>query len=95
MKFDFKSLPPGTMFFDWNEVPVTVSPDWRTATAWVPEPEPRNPSDVREKADPVDKAEFERVFDEFAALIASMVHSRSSSFSCCLLCSLSLACSGT
>ena len=25
MKFDFKSLPPGTMFFDWNEVPVTVS----------------------------------------------------------------------
>ena len=70
MKFDFKSLPPGTMFFDWNEVPVTVSPDWSSATAWVPDPEPRNPSDVREKADPVDKAEFEMVFEEFAALIA-------------------------
>ena len=71
MKFDFKSLPPGTMFFDWNSVPVTVSPDWRSATAWGPDPEPRNPSDVREKADPVDKAEFKRVFDEFAALIAN------------------------
>ena len=68
MKFDFKSLPPGTMFFDWNEVPVTVSRDWSSATAWVPDPEPRNPSDVREKADPVDKAEFERVFKAFAAL---------------------------
>ena len=67
MKFDFKSLPPGTMFFDWNEVPVTVSSDWRSATAWVPEASPRNPSDVREKADPVDKAEFERVFNAFAA----------------------------
>ena len=66
MKFDFKSLPPGTMFFDWNEVPVTVSPDWRSATAWVPEPKPRNPSDVREKGDPVDEAEFERVFNAFA-----------------------------
>jgi hypothetical protein len=59
------------MFFDWNEVPVTVSPDWSSATAWVPDPEPRNPSDVREKGDPVDKAEFKRVFDEFAALIAN------------------------
>ena len=71
MKFDFKSLPPGTMFFDWEEVPVTVSPDWRSATAWVPEPKPRNPSDVREKGDPVDEAEFERVFNAFAALVAS------------------------
>lgn len=68
MDFDFKSLPPGTMFFDWNQVPVTVSADWSTATAWGPEPQPRNPSDVREKGDPVDKAEFERVFKAFAAL---------------------------
>ena len=67
MKFDFDSLAPGTMFFDWNEVPVTVSPDWRSATAWLPAPSPRNPSDVREKADPVDKAEFKRVFDACAA----------------------------
>ena len=67
MKFDFDSLPPGTMFFDWNGVPVTVSADWRSATAWGPEPSPRNPSDVREKGDPVDRAEFERVFIAFAA----------------------------
>ena len=68
MDFDFKSLPPGTMFFDVSEVPVTVSPDWRTATAWTPAPKPRNPSDVREKGDEVDKVEFERVFKAFAAL---------------------------
>ena len=68
MKFDFKSLPPGTMFFDVAEVPVTVAPDWRSATAWVPEPEPRNPSDVREKGDPIDAAEFTLVFKKFAAL---------------------------
>ena len=75
MKFDFKSLPPGTMFFDWEEVPVTVSPDWSSATAWVPEPKPRNPSDVREKADPVDEAEFDRVFKAFAALVAAAAKS--------------------
>ena len=67
MDFDFKSLPPGTMFFDWNEVPVTVAPNWDSATAWLPAPEPRNPSDVREKADPVDKAGFDRVFKAFAS----------------------------
>ena len=65
MKFDFKSLPPGTMFFDVSEVPVTVSADWRSATAWVPEPKPRNPSDVRFKGDPIDAAEFELVFEKF------------------------------
>jgi hypothetical protein len=31
----------------------------------VPEPKPRNPSDVRFKGDPIDAAEFELVFEKF------------------------------
>jgi len=56
--FDFSQLAPGTRFFDWEDMPITTPEDIRTATAWCPQPQPRNPSDVRNKAGEISAQTF-------------------------------------
>lgn len=60
--FDFSQLVPGTRFFDWEDMPITTPQDMRSATAWCPQPMPRNPSDVRNKAGEISAAQFANLY---------------------------------
>ena len=60
--FDFSQLVQGTRFFNWEDMPITTPQDMRSATAWCPQPMPRNPSDIRNKAGEISAAQFATLY---------------------------------